>query len=249
MELRPECKAPGYGVAVIPGRTPTPRRMSLPLTFTHRARASLLPLSRERQSLAAACAEWAYTGAARDVAALPQPCAVCTRDGRHVLYELANGGTGATLWVGRECVVRFRCGGDATPTTRDRARDDGRAARDRGRMDRVRATLRAIRAVEPTFNAASMIAAVERLGRFTPSQLDLAARFLVRHGIAWDPADFRVSIRRDEHRRQLLDLPLWRYERIRRALSPEQQQSYECGQVPRRVPPPPAAPARLPSAP
>jgi hypothetical protein len=116
-------------------------------------------------------------------------------------------------------------------------------------MDRVRATLRAIRAVEPTFNAASMIAAVERLGRFTPSQLDLAARFLVRHGIAWDPADFRVSIRRDEHRRQLLDLPLWRYERIRRALSPEQQQSYECGQVPRRVPPPPAAPARLPSAP
>lgn len=78
-------------------------------------------------------------------------------------------------------------------------------------------------AVEQDFDINSFIDYMQDRGAFTPNQLSLLFWKLSQHGIEYDPGDFKVVIRRDREKAQLLEMPEWKRQQLLPALSTSQK--------------------------
>lgn len=198
-------------------------------SWTERASASLLPLSRA-STLSAALKEWAYTGRFFDLEASDGTCELCGQQELRYHFEIENDGTAASLLVGSECIKRFEIAGIDEQGQRLDARDTSRLV-DRhrrglvedARKQRVMTALLKLGHKAPDFDAHNFIAFVDDKGAFTPNQVAMIFWRLGSAGVEYRPTDWKVRLRRDSDIGQLRTMKPAAFKRVMAALTSTQR--------------------------
>lgn len=201
--------------------------------WARRAAANLLPLSREKRSLARALGEWLYTGDMYDYEEPIETCQLCDHPDLRYHFEVANRFTGHRLLVGSECITRFgilAVGEDgailsAEATARKVKRDRARLVTE-GKKRSVIQSLVQLAAKEKEFDIESFIADLQDRGAFTPKQLSLLVWRLREHGIPHNKAHFKMTIRRAREKDQLLGMADWQVRQLWPCMSAGQRRFY-----------------------
>jgi len=200
------------------------------MSWASRAADNLLPLSREQHDLALALREWRYTGEFHDLEAPIENCQLCDHPEIRYQFEIRNLHTAHALLIGSECIHRFGIAAtdeegralDAIDTRRVVDRDRRKLIED-ARKRRVVTALVALAHVDREFNITSFLDYLQKRGAFTPKQLGIVLWRLAKHGVAHDPRDFKLTIRRDREKAQLLSMEDWQLRRIASCLSDSQK--------------------------
>lgn len=148
------------------------------MSWASRAAANLLPLSRERQDLKPALAEWRYLGDFHDLETPSEVCQLCDHPDIRYQFEIQNLHTGEDLLIGSECITRFGIAAtddegrllDAAGTKRKVARDRRRLVDDAKKRGVVTALI-ALGQADAEFEILSFINYLQDRGAFTPRQL------------------------------------------------------------------------------
>jgi hypothetical protein len=196
------------------------------VSWAERAARNLLPHSRDRSDLAMALREWRYEGGFHDLEAPTADCELCDHPDIRYQFEIRNGFTGARLQIGSECINRFgiRATGEDgevldAARTRKKVGQDRRALVEAARKKRVITALVALSHADPEFNILSFIDYLQDRGAFTPKQLATLLWRLQTHAVPFDVRDFKLTIRRDREKDQLLQMADWQIERLLPAMS------------------------------
>jgi hypothetical protein len=203
-----------------------------------RVKANLLPLSKERHDLDIALEEWAYTGECLDYEEPFETCQMCDKDSLRYHFLIENGYTGNALWVGSECITRFNVGAIAPDGTLVQGEGAARLVQaDRNRLieearqKRVREAIVTVLEAETEPKWKEMLRScldhVSEKDGFTPKQMAAIAwrarMFRVRHS----PRDFKVTLRRADHKELVIEMEDWKYEQLRPYLTRTQVQSMD----------------------
>jgi len=200
------------------------------MTWAQRAARNILPLSRERSDLAAALREWRYQGGFRDLEAPDADCELCDHPDIRYQFEIRNRYTNARLQIGSECINRFGISAtgedgvdlDAAGTMR-RVSRDRRALVEAARKRRVINALVALSHADSDFNITSFIDYLQDRGAFTPKQLATLQWRLQKQSVPFDVRDFKLTIRRDREKLQLIEMPGWQLKQLVPAMSSAQK--------------------------
>lgn len=201
------------------------------MTWAARAAANLLPLSREQANLAIALREWRYTGDFHDLETPAADCELCDHPDIRYQFEIRNLHTGEVLLIGSECINRFGIVAtdeegralDAAATRKKVARDRRRLVDD-ARKKRVVSSLVALAHVDTEFDIASFVNYLQTREAFTPKQVATLFWRLDKHRIKYNPRDYKLTIRRNREKAQLVELPDWQFNRVLPCLSPSQRE-------------------------
>ena len=200
------------------------------MSWAERAAANLLPLSKVKSDLARALHEWRYTGSFNDLEAPVETCQLCDHPDIRYQFEIRNLITGASLLIGSECINRFGISAtDDEGNTLDREDSRKKVSHDRrhlveeGRKRRVISALVALAHVDKEFNILSFIEYLQDRGAFTPKQLSTILWRLSKHGIGYNPRDFKITIKRNREKAQLEDMENWERRRLEACLSDSQR--------------------------
>lgn len=201
------------------------------MSWASRAAANLLPLSRDRDDLARALKEWRYTGHFHDLDEPSADCELCDHPEIRYQFEIRNLFTAEALLIGSECINRF---GIAATDEEGRALDAAgtrqKVARDRrwlvedGKKRGVIASLVALAHIDQEFAIGSFIEYLQTRGAFTPKQLALLMWRLQLHQVSHKPQDFKLTIRRNREKAQLLSLADFQLRAIEPCMSPSQKE-------------------------
>lgn len=201
------------------------------MSWAERAAANLLPLSKERADLALALREWRYTGDFNDLEAPIETCQLCDHPDIRYQFEIRNLLTGDTLLIGSECINRFGIAATdeegrtlSREESRKKVSHDRRSLIEEARRKRVITALVVLANADSDFNILSFIDYFQTRGAFTPKQLSTLMWRLDKHGVAHQPRDFKLTIKRNREKDQLTNMPDWELRRIERSLSPAQKQ-------------------------
>lgn len=200
------------------------------MTWAQRAARNILPLSRERSDLAAALREWRYEGGFQDLEAPDADCELCDHPDIRYQFEIRNRFTDARLQIGSECVNRFGISAtgedgvdlDAAGTKKKVSRDR-RALVEAARKRRVINALVALSHADPDFNITSFIDYLQDRGAFTPKQLATLLWRFQKLSVPFEVRDFKLTIRRDREKQQLIEMQEWQLERLVPVMSPAQK--------------------------
>lgn len=201
------------------------------MIWASRAAKNLLPLRREKSNLQTALREWRYTGNYNDLEAPEEDCELCDHPEIRYQFEIQNLHTGSRLLVGSECINRFGISAtgedgetlDAEASRRKVGRDRSQLIEE-ARKRRVVTALVALAHVDGEFKIESFIDYLHTRGAFTPKQLSILQWRLSKFGVAHNIADFKLTIRRNREKDQLLALEDWKLQLLWPALSPTQRQ-------------------------
>lgn len=200
------------------------------MTWAQRAARNILPLSRERSDLAAVLREWRYEGGFQDLEAPDADCELCDHPDIRYQFEIRNRFTDARLQIGSECVNRFGISAigedgvdlDAAGTKKKVSRDR-RALVEAARKRRVINALVALSHADPDFNITSFIDYLQDRGAFTPKQLATLLWRFQKLSVPFEVRDFKLTIRRDREKQQIIEMQDWQLERLVPAMSPAQK--------------------------
>jgi hypothetical protein len=198
--------------------------------YLPRIKRTLFPLSHERNDFRKAISEWDYTGKYRSNDDCCAGCGLCGHPGLRYEFEIRNRCTGATLFVGSECIKKFQIRATdyerrklSAIETQHKVADDRRqlqkVARDRYVVSKL---LEATKA-DNEFDLEDFLTYWTEHGAFTPNQLSFLFWRLGESAIPYECASFKVKIRRSRERDQLSSMPGWKLEKIWPALSPSQR--------------------------
>ncbi len=201
------------------------------MSWAQRAARNIHPLSREKSDLAAALREWRYEGGFHDLEAPEADCELCDHPDIRYQFEIRNRFTDARLQIGSECINRFGISAtgddgedlDAVGTRKVVSRDR-RTLVEEARKKRVITALVALSQADPEFRILSFIDYLQDRGAFTPKQLAVLLWRLEKLRVGFDVRDFKLTIRRDREKVQLLEMSDWQIERLLPAMSPSQRQ-------------------------
>lgn len=101
---------------------------------------------------------------------------------------------------------------------------DRRTLVDEARKKRVITALVALAQADPEFKILAFIDYLQDRGAFTPKQLALLLWRFEKLRVPFDVRDFKLTIRRDREKVQLLEMADWQIERLLPAMSPSQRQ-------------------------
>lgn len=200
------------------------------MSWTSRAAANLLPLSREQDNLAVALHEWRYTGDYNDLEEPIETCKLCDHPDIRYQFEIQNLHTAETLLVGSECINRFNIAAtdeegrtlDAAGTRKKLAHDRRRLVDDARRRRLVKALV-ALAHVDKEFNIHSFIDYLHKRDAFTPMQVSTLLWRFERHGVDHNPRDFKLTIKRGREKAQLEKMSDWQLQRLLPCLSASQR--------------------------
>lgn len=200
------------------------------MSWTERAAANLMPLSKEQSNLAAALREWRYTGNFNDLEIPDETCELCDHPDIRYQFEIRNLITGQSLLIGSECINRFGIAAtdeEGRTLSREESRKkvsyDRRSLIEEARKRRVISALVALAHADSEFNILSFIEYLQSRGAFTPKQLLTILWRLSKFGIAYTPKDFKLTIRRGREKAQLRKMKDWERKRLGPCLSEAQK--------------------------
>jgi hypothetical protein len=199
--------------------------------FIRRVAEKLLPLSKDQSTVYAATPEWRHTGVCDTDPDCSSACGLCGHEGLKFLFQIRNRFTRETLFVGSECIKRFqivavhREQGDLDlDATEKLIGAERRQLANKLQHASVVMALVELERLEDAFNVDDLLTYYEKRGAFTAKQLAFIVWRLEHHGVPYEIGDFKVIRRRTRERQQLLQMELWKLERIWGALSPQQRQ-------------------------
>jgi len=201
------------------------------MSWAQRAARNLLPLSREQSDLAVALREWRYEGGFNDLEAPEENCELCDHPDIRYQFEIRNRFTGSRLQIGSECINRFgisATGEDGEDLdaagTRKKVSRDRRTLLEAARKKRVITALVSLSQADDQFTILSFIDYLQDRGAFTPKQLSILLWRFEKHRVPFDVRDFKLTIRRDREKVQLMAMADWQIERLLPAMSASQRQ-------------------------
>ena len=204
------------------------------MSWGSRAAKNLLPLSQEKQDLKKALKEWVYTGDCYDLGVSVSSCELCEHSGIRYQFEIINRWTSNQLLVGSECINKFEIAGLdesgqllSTEESKRKVQRDRQALIKEAKKKKVINVLVALSKQEQKFDINSFISYVQDRGAFTPNQLDVLFWRLAEQKIEYYPPDFKLSIRRNKEKEQLLEMEDWKVKRLWGAMSTSQRQWYQ----------------------
>ena len=200
------------------------------MTWARRSAANILPLSVEKARLADAVKEWLYSGDMYDLEAPIDKCELCDHPDIRYQFKIVNRLNGNELLVGSECINKFGISAtDDHGNILDRDESRRKVSRDRrylvneARKRRLVNALVELSTHEKTFDIDSFVTYVLDRDAFTPSQLAFLLWRLDKHRIAYSPADFKITIRRDREKDQLREMESWKIKRLWPSMSKGQR--------------------------
>lgn len=189
----------------------------------------LLPLSSGKEFLKAT-GEWRITGRCRSDDDCAYTCDLCRYEGLRYQFQILNRRTFNTLWLGLECIKGYSIAPCKDHEVKlDVIANGGLVGADIEQLEpayRKRAIVLALVELsfqDEAFNIEDFLNSFCNRGTFTPRQLSLVLWRLEEYEISHDVTHFNVSTEREEEKRQLLEMVLWRLETIWPALSPSQR--------------------------
>jgi hypothetical protein len=201
------------------------------MSWAARAAKNILPLSREKRQLAVALKEWFYTGDSTDLEAPEEDCELC--DHPHIRYQflIHNRETHQQLWIGSECINRFRISAvddegnilDTEATRRLVARDKNKLVTD-AKKKRVVNALVQLAGHDEEFDIDDFLDYFHDRGAFTPNQLFVLIWRLAKFRIPHQKADFKLVLRRNREKAQLRQMEDWKIKKIWPCMNTSQQE-------------------------
>lgn len=203
------------------------------MSWAKRSAENLLPLSNEKESLKNALREWVYSGEMYDLEEPRETCELCDHPDIRYQFKITNTLNKNELLVGSECINKFGILAlDEKGQVLDRQQSRRRVDQDRrylvaeARKKRLITILVELSSRDRDFEIKSFIDYVQDRGAFTPLQLGLLFWRLDRHEVDYRPNDFKLTIRRDREREQLLAMADWKLKKLWRAMSNSQKEWY-----------------------
>lgn len=201
------------------------------MNWIERVKENVLPVSNEKYNIRKALDEWVYEGIMYDVEVADETCELCDHPNIRYQFEIVNRLNNNSLLIGSECIMRFNIS-VIDKSGKKLSFEDAKkkVTKDRGRLvteakeKSVLNTLIALAAIDDEFNIENFIEYFKERKAFTPSQLALLVWRLERANIEFKKSHFKLTIRRDREKEQLLKLEDWKLNRIWDCLSNSQKQ-------------------------
>ncbi|WP_339872979.1 hypothetical protein [uncultured Brevundimonas sp.] len=203
------------------------------MSWAQRAARNLLPLSREKSDLAVALREWRYEGGFYDLELPEETCELCDHPDIRYQFEIRNRFIDSRLPISSECINRFgisATGEDGEDLdaagTRKKVGRDRRTLVEEARKKRVITALVTLSQADDQFTILSFIDYLKDRGAFTPKQLTILLWRFEKYRVPFGVRDFKLTIRRDREKVQLMEMADWQIERLLPAMSVSQRSSW-----------------------
>jgi hypothetical protein len=196
---------------------------------------NLLPLSKEKTDLNQALSEWFYTGDTYDLTHPEEDCELCDHPGIRFQFEIKNQHTKEVLLIGSECILRFSISAiddegnvlDQVSTTK-KVHQDRRKLISNARTKRVITSLVDLSQKDKEFDDINnSIEYFQERGAFSPRHLLFLLWRMKKSGVSFNKTDFKMTIRRNREKDQLLAMKDWEVRKIKPAMSAAQQKWYQ----------------------
>jgi hypothetical protein len=204
------------------------------MSWVSRSSTNLLPLSKEKQDFQKALKEWVYTGDMYDLEAPIEDCELCEHPAIRYQFKIINQLTANELLVGSECINKFEIAAIdergrvlSTEESKRKVQRDRQYLITEAKKKKVINVLVALSTKEQDFDIDSFISYVQDRGSFTPNQLSFLFWQLDAQAIEYSPSDFKLTIRKNREKDQLLEMADWKVKKLLKAMSTSQRQWYE----------------------
>ena len=186
-----------------------------------RVAATIFPFSLEQGDIAKALSEWFYTGDTYDLDEACEVCQLCGHDPIRYQFTIRKRHTFTELLIGSECITRFDIHAvDAHGIDLDSKTTKQIVARDRQKLitdakkRRMISALIELKKKDVSVDIDSFLNYYCDRDAFTPKQLSLLVWKLCKNAIPYNPADFKMTIRRKREQEQLLGLQEYQIKQI-----------------------------------
>lgn len=203
-------------------------------SYPQRVAANILPLS-VAQTLPEAFEEWSFTNDVQDHEKAEETCELCDQEQLRYHFLIRNALTRKTLWVGSKCILSFgisifEAGRRLAPKEAEKKLD---RLTQQMRLDSCIRALERLAHTETNDILASALAYYKEHKCLSPKRAWVVFWRLDAHKIDHSPSFFKVSLRRDKHKKDLREMPTARVHLLWPALSSSQRRmAMEMGHSP-----------------
>ena len=201
------------------------------MNWMERVKRNVFPVSNEKYNIRKALDEWEYEGSMYDVEIADEICELCGQPNIRYQFEIINVLNNNSLLIGSECITRFKISViDQSGKKMSFEEAKKKVMKDKSRLvteakeKRVLNTLVALAAKDNEFNIENFIQYYKERKAFTPNQLALLISRLERQRIDFKKSHFKLTIKRNREKEQLLIIEDWKLRRIWDCLSNSQKQ-------------------------
>lgn len=203
------------------------------MSWMERVKINVFPVSNEKYNIRKALDEWVYEGNMFDVEVPDETCELCDQLNIRYQFEIVNNKNSNSLLIGSEYINRFNISviGDSGSTlsvldARKKVSKDRSRLITEAKEKSILNTLVTLAAKDHEFNIESFIEYFKERKAFTPNQLALLIWRLEKARIDFKRSHFKITIKRNREKEQLLKLEEWKLKRIWDCLSNSQRQFY-----------------------
>jgi hypothetical protein len=164
---------------------------------------------------------------------LKKRCEICDHPHIRYQFEIINTLNANSLQIGSECINRFQIGvvdpkGNklSTEAAKKKVNKDKNKLVTEAKVKSVISSLVSLSGADSDFNIESFIKFFKENGAFTPNQLATLIWRLEKHNIQHNKAHFKVTIKKNKDKEQLLGLVEWKVQKIWGCLSSSQKEFY-----------------------
>lgn len=201
--------------------------------WLERVKANIFPVSFEKKNVRKALNEWVYQGNVYDVEVAEEMCELCDQPHIRFQFEILNIINGNTLQIGSECIKRFnigvvdRRGNVLSPDAAKRKvnKDRNKLITD-AKVKSVIASLVDLARDDDDFDIHNFIRYFKDNGAFTPKQLVTLIWRMEKYKIEHNKSHFKITIKKNKDKEQLLGLEEWKVQKIWPCLSNSQKKYY-----------------------
>lgn len=200
------------------------------MNWIERVKKNILPASNEKYDIRKALDEWTYEGNMFDVEIADEICDLCDQPNIRYQFEIVNNQNGNLLLIGSECITRFKISViDESGNKLSFKAAKKKVSRDRSRLvteAKEKSVLNALvelASIDDEFNIEDFIKYFKERKAFTPKQLALLVWRLEKAEIKFNKSHFKLTIKKNREKEQLLGLEEWRLKSIWDCLSSSQK--------------------------
>lgn len=203
------------------------------MNWLGRVKNNVLPVSIEKTDIRKALDEWVYEGNMYDVEISNEICELCDQPNIRYQFEISNIHNGNALLIGSECITRFQISvinQHGKKLSFDEAKK--RVSSDRNKLvtaakeKSIINSLIELAIVDIEFNIDNFIKYFKERKAFTPNQLVVILWRLDKAKIYFNKSHFKLTIRRDREKDQLLKLEEFKLKSIWPCMSNSQKQFF-----------------------
>ncbi len=193
-------------------------------SYPQRVAENVLPLSVSGE-LSEALKEWYFTERTEDHEVATESCELCDQEQLRYHFEIENKNTRKRLWVGSSCILRFNVAVYDNGLLLDKKSAEKKLNKHiaKMRLDACINSLKVLANKEQNPILDSALSYYQKNKCLTPKFAFVVFWRLDSQQIDYHPSFFKISLKRDSHKRDLAHMPKDRVHLIWKALSPSQR--------------------------